>query len=335
MKKSDSIKLPSLKGSKILITGGLGFIGSNLAHKCFQLGADVTIYDSLALNSGGNLTNIEEIKNDVELIFSDILDFNEVVHAIYNKDIIFNCAASTSHPQSMNQPILDLDVNNKGLLFLLEASKRFNKNIKFIHLGTSTQLGSLKYSPADEEHPEFPTDIYSANKSVSEKYAIIYSRAFDMDICVVRLSNVYGPKACIKSSNFTFNNYFIGLALQNKQITIYGEGKQLRNFIYVDDVITALIMAALSDKTRGEVFFAVGDEHYSVAEITEKIVEIFKSGSIRYIEWPKEIKAIEIGDAVISNKKIKKVLTWKPETSLVNGLKMTRDFYLENLKKYL
>jgi UDP-glucose 4-epimerase len=335
MKKSDSVILPDLKGKKILITGGLGFIGSNLAHRCLNLGADVTIYDSLALNSGGNLANIEDIKNDVELVFSDILDFNEVVHAIYNKDIIFNCAASTSHPQSMNQPVLDMDVNNKGLLFLLEASKRFNKNIKFIHLGTSTQLGSLRYSPADEEHPEFPTDIYSANKSVSEKYAIIYSRAFDMDICVIRLSNVYGPRACIKSSNFTFNNYFIGLSLQDKQITIYGDGKQLRNFIYVDDVVSALIVASQNENTKGEVFFAVGDEHFSVAEIAEMIISVFQSGSIKYIDWPVDSKAIEIGDALISNKKIKKSLSWKPETKLIDGLKLTRDFYLNNLQNYL
>jgi UDP-glucose 4-epimerase len=274
---NNSIAFPDIKGRKILITGGLGFVGSNLAHKCLELGANVTIYDSLALNSGGNLYNVEAIKNDVELIFSDILDFNEVVHAIYNKDIIFNCAASTSHPESMNQPVIDMDVNNKGLLFLLEAAKRFNKHIKFIHLGTSTQLGSLRYKPADEEHPEFPTDIYSANKSASEKYAIIYSKAFDMDVSVIRLTNVYGPRAYIQSANFTFNNYFIGLALQNKQIIIFGDGSQLRNFIYIDDVVTALVLASQSDKTKGNVFFAAGDEHISVAGIAEKIIKIFKT----------------------------------------------------------
>lgn len=335
MKNQTSLKLPDIKGKKILITGGLGFIGSNLANKCVELGAKVTIYDSLALNSGGNLYNVEKIKNDAELIFSDILDFNEVVHAVYNKDIIFNCAASTSHPESMNQPVTDLDVNNKGLLYLLEASKRFNKHIKFIHLGTSTQLGSLRYTPADEEHPEFPTDIYSANKSVSEKYAIIYSKAFDMDISVIRLTNVYGPKACIQSANFTFNNYFIGLALQNKQITIFGNGSQLRNFIYVDDVVSALIMASQSDKTRGEVFFAAGDEHLSVTGIAEKILEIFGTGSIKFIEWPSDRKAIEIGDALISNKKLKTTLSWEPFTGIETGLQKTKEFYANNLSYYL
>lgn len=335
MNHSGSVTLPELKGKKVLITGGLGFIGSNLAHKCLELGAKVTIYDSLAVNSGGNLFNIEDIKNDVEIIFSDILDFNEVVHALYNKDIIFNCAASTSHPQSMNQPFLDLDVNIKGLLFLLEASKRFNEQIKFIHIGTSTQLGSLRYNPADEEHPEFPTDIYSANKSVSEKYAIIYSKAFNLDISVIRLSNVYGPRACIKSADFTFNNYFIGLALQNKQITIYGEGKQLRNFIYIDDAVSALILAAKTDKSKGEVLFAVGDQHCSVADIAQKIVEVFETGLLKFIDWPQDRIATEIGDAVISNKKIKKILLWKPETNLDEGLAKTKNFYIKYLKYYL
>lgn len=325
----------TIKGKKILITGGLGFIGSNLAHKCLEMGADLTLYDSLATNSGGNIFNIKEIKDHVKIIYSDILDFNEVVHAIHDKDIVFNCAASTSHPQSMNQPFLDLDVNSKGLLILLDTAKRFNREVKFIHIGTSTQLGSLKYIPADEAHPEFPTDIYSANKSVSEKYAMIYSKAYNMDISVIRLSNVYGPRACIKSPDFTFNNYFIGLALQNKQITIYGDGAQMRNFIYVDDVISALLHVASSDKSKGEVFFAVGNEHYSVAEIARKIISVFKKGSVQFIEWPPERKSTEIGDAILSNKKITQILGWKPKHEVQEGLERTRDYFETCLTKYL
>jgi UDP-glucose 4-epimerase len=335
MNHKGSVILPDLKGKKVLITGGLGFIGSNLAHKCLELGAIVTIYDSLAVNSGGNIFNIEGIKKDVKMIFSDILDFNEVVHAIYDKDFIFNCAASTSHPLSMHQPFLDLDVNSKGLLILLDSAKRFNKKIKFIHIGTSTQLGNLKYTPADEEHPEFPTDIYSANKSVSEKYAMIYSKAYDMDITVIRLSNVYGPRASINSADFTFNNFFIGLAIQNREITIFGDGKQMRNFIYVDDAVSALIMASQSEKTKGEVFFAVGDEHCSVADIAKKIVTVFDTGSLRFIDWPPDRKATEIGDAIITNAKIKNVLNWNPVFTMDKGLMETRKFYEKYALHYL
>ena len=181
----------------------------------------------------------------------------------------------------------------------------------------------------------FPTDIYSANKSVSEKYAIIYSKAYGMDISVIRLSNVYGPRACINSADFTFNNYFIGLSLQNKEITIFGDGKQLRNFIYVDDAISALIMASQSEKTRGEVFFAVGDEHCSVAEIAQKIIKVFEMGSLKFIAWPPERKATEIGDAIISNGKIKKILSWKPEFNLSSGLAETKAYFIKNLEFYL
>jgi UDP-glucose 4-epimerase len=335
MNQPGFLNFPDLKGKKILITGGLGFIGSNLAHKCLELGARVTIYDSLAINSGGNIFNIEGIKDDIEIIFSDILDFNEVVHAIHDKDILFNCAASTSHPQSMHQPFLDLDVNSKGLLILLDSAKRFNKNIKFVHIGTSTQLGNLKYTPANEEHPEFPTDIYSANKSVSEKYALIYSKAYGMDITVIRLSNVYGPRACINSADFTFNNYFIGLSIQNKEITIFGDGKQLRNFLYIEDAISALIIASQSEKTKGEVFFAVGDTHCSVAEIAEKIISVFNAGSLKFISWPPDRKATEIGDAIISNEKIKKTLLWKPMFNLESGLEETRIYFAKYSNHYL
>ncbi len=324
-----------LKGKKILIFGGLGFIGSNLAHRCLELGADVFIYDSLDQHSGGNLFNVEDIKKDIQLHFHDILDFDRLVKHITNQDIVINCAASTSHPFSMREPSIDLDVNSRGVVNILDAIKRFNKDVKFVHLGTSTQLGRLIYHPADEKHPEFPTDIYSANKSVSEKYVLIYAQAYDIAAKVVRLSNVFGPRASIHSPEFTFNNYFIGLALQDKDITVYGEGKQLRNVLYVDDAVEALIVAALSEKGCGETFFAVGNEHWSVSQIAEATIKHFGAGKLKHIPWPKERKSTEIGDAVISNEKIKQTLGWSPEYTLESGLIKTKDYYLKCLKHYL
>ena len=240
---AESVSLPNLRGQKVLVTGGLGFIGSNLVRTCLELGAEVTIYDCLNPRSGGNLYNIHDVKDSVELCCHDIADFDRVCQHIINKDIIFNCAASTSHPFSMREPWLDLDVNSRAVIDLLEAARRFNRDIRFIHLGTTTQLGRLQYHPADEKHPEFPTDIYSANKSVSEKYVLIYANAYKLRATAIRLSNVFGPRACIHSSEFTFNNFFIGLALQNKEITVFGDGKQMRNVIYVEDVVSSLILA--------------------------------------------------------------------------------------------
>lgn len=328
-------KLCSLAGKKILITGGLGFIGSNLAHQCLKLGAKVTILDCLDPHSGGNFYNLKGIRNKIDLILSDILNFDEASKHIIDQDILFNCAASTSHPFSMKEPWSDLDVNCRGAINLLEAARRFNKAMKFVHLGTSTQLGKLHFRPADENHPEFPADIYSANKSVSEKYVLIYGKSYGLPATVVRFSNVFGPRASIHSSDFTFVNYFIGLALQNKDITVYGDGAQFRNVLYVDDCVSALIMSALNDKTNGEVFFATGDKHYSVVEIAKTIIKYIGSGRLKFVPWPKGRRAAEIGDAVISNKKIIDKLGWRPQIDFSNGLIKTRQYYRRCLKQYL
>ena len=333
--QEQKFSLPDLKGKNVLITGGLGFIGSNLAHKCLELNADVTIFDILDPRSGGNLYNIRDIKDSVELYFHDILNFDQVSQQVPNKDIIFNCAASTSHPFSMKEPWIDLDINSKGVINILEAIRRFNPDVKFIHLGTSTQLGRLQYQPADEKHPEFPTDIYSANKCVSEKYTLIYAAAHQIRGSVIRLSNVYGPRASIHSPEFTFNNYFIGLALQGRDITVYGDGQQKRNIIYVQDVVEALILASLSDAIDRQTFLVVGDQHFTVAQIAEDIAQYIGRGQVKYIDWPKTRKAVDFGDAVLSNKKIKSCLDWAPRTDVEKGLTETKGYYESCLDAYL
>lgn len=328
-------KLPDLSGQRILITGGLGFIGSNLAHACVASGAKVSIYDCLDPRSGGKLYNISSIRDSVELCNFDILNFDRLSQEIVDKDIIFNCAASTSHPFSMREPWIDLDVNSRGVINLLEAIRRFNSDVKFVHLGTSTQLGKLQYLPADENHPEFPTDIYSANKTVSEKYVLIYAKAYQLRATVLRLSNVFGQRASIHSSDFTFNNYFIGLAFQGKPITVFGKGDQQRNVIYVDDAVSAMVLASQTEATNAETFFVVGDKHYSVAEIAEATVKFMESGVVEFVDWPKDREKIDVGDAVISNAKIKSVLDWEPQFDLKSGLIKTKDYYTDCLDKYL
>lgn len=327
--------MPRMDGKKVLITGGLGFIGSNLAHRCLELGAQVTVFDCLDPNSGGNLYNVRDIKESIELRLHDILNFDRLAECILDKDILFNCAASTSHPFSMREPWLNLDANSRGVINLLEAARRYNRGIRFIHIGTTTQLGKLHYQPADESHPEFPTDIYSANKSASEKYALIYHSAHGIPVTVVRLPNVYGPRAAIHSSDFTFNNFFIGLALQNREITVFGDGKQLRNILYVDDAVQALICASQFDNTIGETFFAVSDDHYSVGDIARATVELIGSGSVRFVPWPRERKAIDIGDAVLTNAKFKSFTGWAPATVLSDGMSQTRGYFKRHGCHYL
>jgi UDP-glucose 4-epimerase len=335
MSQYADIKLPTLRGQRVLITGGLGFIGSNLAHKCLELGAEVTIYDCMDPSSGGNLFNIHDIRKFIQLCHYDILNMDRLSEHIFEKDIIFNCAASTSHPFSIREPWMNLDVNSRAVINLLEAIRRFNREAKFIHLGTSTQLGKLHYQPADENHPEFPTDIYSANKTVAEKYVLIYSNVYGLRATVIRISNTFGPRACIHSSDFTFNNYFIGLALQNKTITVFGDGAQKRNSIFVDDVVAALILSSQTEETNKETLFAVGDEHFSVVDIAKATVKYIGSGKVKLVEWPIDRKALEAGDAVISNKKIKSLINWNPMIDLKAGLLLTRGYYETCLHKYL
>jgi UDP-glucose 4-epimerase len=324
----------SLKGQRILITGGLGFIGSNIAHRCLELGAKVTIYDCLDPKSGGNMHNIDGIQDQLNIILNDVRNFEGMCAAILNQDVIFNCAAYTSHPGAMREPLVDIDVNCKGVINLLEAARRFNPGIKIVHIGTSTQIGKMQFDAVDELHPEFPMDIYSANKSASEKYVLIYGSAYKMRTTVVRLANTFGPRSNIKSPDFGFINYFVGLALQNKEITIFGKGNQLRNFSFVGDSVTALIRASQTDDSNNQVFFAVADKQYTVSEVAAKLVEVI-GGTLKYIEWPKEREAIEVGDAVISNERIKKVLKWEPEFDLTQGLVKTREYFNPRKKYYL
>ena len=323
-----------LFGKKILITGGLGFIGSNLASKCIELGADVTIYDSLDPKSGGNMYNIFSFKEKIKLILNDIRNFEGLSEAVLNKDIIFNCAAYTSHPNAMKEPLIDIDVNCKGTINLLEAMRRFNPKSKLVHIGTSTQIGKMNRKIVDENHSEFPMDIYSANKSVSEKYVLIYNSAYNLKTAVVRLANNFGPRSCIKNPDFGFINYFIGLALQNKKIPIYGNGLQLRNFSFIDDSVNALISSALCDKSNGNTLFAVSNNQYTIKDVSILLSEII-GGEVIFVPWPNERKSIEVGDAIISNKKIKKIVNWESYTTLKDGLELTKNYYNSNLEFYL
>lgn len=280
------------------------------------------------------MQNIADIVDDLQIILNDTRNFEGISASILRQDALFNCAAYTSHPNSMREPLIDIDVNCKGVINILEAARRFNPEMKMVHVGTSTQTGRMLTKPIDETHAEYPVDIYSANKSASEKYVLIYGKAYKMRTTVVRLANVYGPRANIKSPDFGFMNYFIGLALQNKEITIFGKGNQLRNVCYVKDAVAALVLAAERSESEGQVMFAVGDHHYDVAEISTQINRHI-GGTLKFVEWPRDREAIEIGDAVISNHKIKSLLGWAPKTDLATGLTETKDYFLPCLEHYL
>ena len=323
-----------MSSPEVLITGGLGFVGSNLAQEAVRRGARVVVYDSLDPRSGGNMRNLEGIADRVELIVNDIRSFEGLAAAVRGKELIFNCAAYTSHPQSMTDPLTDIEVNCQGTIHLLEAARRFNPDAKIVHVGTSTQVGRMIDAEVTELHPEFPVDIYSANKTASEKYVLIYGSAYGMRTTVVRLANNYGPRSNIRTPDFGFVNYFVGLALRNCDLTVYGDGAQLRNISFIQDSVEALWLAAHREEANGQVLFAVASGQLSVREIAEAIVRNV-GGRLKFVEWPADRQAIEIGDAKISNRKIRDLLGWSPEVGLDDGLRRTKEYFAGRLADYL
>jgi UDP-glucose 4-epimerase len=295
----------------------------------------VTIYDSLDPDCGGNVANLDGIESHVEVIRGDIRSGPDVASALRGQDVVFNCAARTSHPRSMADPLADIDVNCKGTITVLEAARTAVPAPTFVQVGTATQIGRMLNAPVTEQHPEYPLEIYSANKVAAEKYVLIYGAAYGLSVRVLRLGNVYGPRAKITDPGLGFVNYFVGLALQNKALTVFGDGRQRRTMTFVADAVDALVAAALSDACRGRVLFATSEDQHTVAEIAEVIVKEIGAGRIERVDWPKERLVTEVGDAVISSARIRQLLDWQASTTLVDGMKETRAYFRPRLARYL
>ena len=323
-----------INGKKVLITGGLGFIGSNLARALVKIGAKVTIYDNFMEKTGSNFYNIEDIKDRIEFISGDIRDKEKIEEAVKEKDIIFNLAGQVSHVLSMENPFLDIDINCKGQLIFLEACRKNNPEAKIIYSGSRTQVGSVGESTMNENSQQNPTDIYAAGSMAGELYHLIYNKVYGLKTSCIRLTNTYGEGAQITNPKYGVLNWFIGRAVLDEEITIFEPGTQLRDINYVGDVVGALILAAENERAIGEVFMLGSGVGIPLLNIAQEIIKAAKSGKIKFVPWTAERKNIEAGDVIVDYSKAKRILGWAPKTSIEDGLKKTIGFYKKNLDNY-
>ncbi len=324
----------NFSGKNILITGGLGFIGSTIAIKLVKEKAKVTIIDSLIPEYGGNLWNIAPIKDAVTVNITDVRDEHAMKHLIKGHDYLFNLAGQTSHLDSMDNPFPDLEINARAQLSILEACRKYNNGVKIVFASTRQLYGKPKYLPVDERHPLSPVDVNGINKLAGEGYHILYNNVYGIRASVLRLTNTYGPRMRIKDARQTFLGVWVKRLIEGEPLLVYGDGKQVRDFNYVDDVVDALLIAASSDDANGEVFNLGADDPISLLETAKLMVDVNKAGSFKTIPFPPERKQIDIGDYYADYRKIRSRLSWKPSINLEEGFKRTLEYFRVNLKQY-
>lgn len=322
------------KNKKILITGGLGFIGSNLARKLIMLGGEVTIVDSLIPQYGGNIFNIDDIKDSVAVNICDVRDPFAMSYLVQGKDYLFNLAGQTSHIDSMTDPQTDLNINANAQLSILESCRKANQEIKIVFASTRQLYGKPDYLPVDEGHPIRPVDVNGINKLAGEWYHILYNNVYGIRSCALRLTNTYGPGMRVKDARQTFLGIWIRLLIENTSLKIFGDGLQLRDFNFVDDCVDALLLAGASDTANGKVFNLGSSEVVGLKTLAEMLCEVNGSGAFEMVPFPEERKAIDIGDYYSDFSLITKELGWTPRVSLNEGLKKTIEYYQVNHAHY-
>lgn len=321
-------------GKSILITGGLGFVGSNLARALVAKGAKVTLVDSLIPLYGGNIFNINDIRDKVTVNVCDVRDPFAMAYLLQGKDYLFNLAGQTSHMDSMSDPQTDLDINANAQLSILEACRKVNPEIKIVFASTRQLYGKPEYLPVDERHPIRPVDVNGINKLAGEWYHLLYNNVYGIRACALRLTNTYGPGMRVKDARQTFLGIWVRLLIEGKSIKVFGDGLQLRDFNYVDDCVEALLLAGASDIANGKVYNLGSKEVVGLKALAEIMVELGYGGDFELIAFPPERKAIDIGDYYSDFSLITKELGWQPKIGLKEGLIRSIDYYQKNYRHY-
>jgi UDP-glucose 4-epimerase len=326
------------EGKHTLVTGGLGFIGSNLAIRLLELGADVLLVDALIPETGANLFNVESVRDHPRLSVRtvDIRDVLAMERLVRNHDIIFNLAGQVSHIDSMRDPFTDLEINCRSQLSLLESCRRNAPNTKVIFASTRQIYGRVpdEELPVDERRPPNPVDVNGINKLAGERYHVLYNNVHGVRTSVLRLTNTYGPRMLVKNNRQTAIGWLIRQALDGEDIAVFGDGSQLRDFTFVNDVVEAFLIAGVNDAANGQVFNLGGTKPISLRDVTELLVETAGSGSYHLVPFPPERKAIDIGSIYVDDSKIRRVLGWAPRIGMREGLARTMAFYRAHRAEY-
>ena len=320
--------------AKVLITGGLGFIGSNLARALVAQGAEVTLVDSLIPQYGGNSFNVDDIRDKVTVNVCDVRDPFAMAYLLKEKDFLFNLAGQTSHIDSMSDPKTDLEINAAAQLSILEACRMANPGIKIVFASTRQLYGKPDYLPVDEKHPIRPVDVNGINKLAGEWYHLLYNNVYGIRACALRLTNTYGPGMRVKDARQTFLGIWVRLLLEGKPIKVFGDGLQLRDFNYVDDCVEALLLAGASDNANGKVYNLGSTEVVGLKVLAEMMIELGYGGTLELVPFPPERKVIDIGDYYSDFSLITQELGWQPKVGLREGLMRTMAYYQANHRYY-
>ncbi len=326
--------LKRIRGANVLVTGGAGFIGSNLTEKLVKNGLKVTVLDLFLEPYGGNKFNIEKIKDKIRLVKGDVRSKETVEKLAKGKDIIFHLAGQTGRTISFSDPFLDLSINSIGTLNILESIKKNKNHAKLIFSSSRGVIGKPIYLPVDEEHFTNPRDIYGIHKLAAEKYCLAYKQEFGTRSTILRLNNVYGPKCQVRSNHYGTINLFIKYALSKEILPIYGTGKQTRDYVYVDDVVNALILA-IDPKADGEIYFVGSGKEKSLLEIAKTIKKFIKNSEHKLVPYPESLINMDFDRFYSSSKKITKHLDWKNTVSFEEGIKKTINYYKKHLSHYI
>ena len=322
------------KGKRVLITGGLGFIGSNLARRLVQLGARVSIVDSLVPEYGGNRRNLAGIAQRVRVHIADVRDWPRLPSLVRGQDYLFNLAGQTSHMDSMTDPQTDLDINCRAQLAILEACRLHNPSIRIVFASTRQIYGKPDYLPVDERHPLRPVDVNGINKIAGESFHLLYSRVHGIAATALRLTNTIGPGMRVKDARQTFVGVWIRRLLEGRPFEVWG-GAQLRDFTFVDDAVEAFLLCAARPQAIGMAFNLGGPPPITLQQLAQMLVRLNGSGVFAVREFPTERKKIDIGDYYADDRLIGRKLGWKPRTALRTALARTLAYYRAELRHYL